>query len=75
MIDILLQHRTIRKYNDQPVDDHLLKLILEAGCRASTTGNMQVYSIVVTRDNAMKEKLKTVGINSVIMRSKTPVSK
>ena len=69
MIDILLQHRTIRKYNDQPVDDHLLKLILEAGCRASTTGNMQVYSIVVTRDNAMKEKLAPLHFNQPMVKT------
>ena len=69
MIDILLQHRTIRKYNDQPVDDHLLKLILEAGCRASTTGNMQVYSIVVTRDNAMKEKLAPLHFNQPMIKT------
>lgn len=69
MIDILLQHRTIRKYSDQPVDDHLLKLILEAGCRASTTGNMQVYSIVVTRDNAMKEKLAPLHFNQPMVKT------
>ena len=69
MIDILLQHRTIRKYSDQPVDDHLLKLILEAGCRASTTGNMQVYSIVVTRDNAMKEKLAPLHFNQPMIKT------
>ena len=69
MIDILLQHRTIRKYSDQPVDDHLLKLILEAGCRASTTGNMQVYSIVVTRDNAMKEKLAPLHFNKPMVKT------
>ena len=69
MIDILLQHRTIRKYNDQPVDDHLLKLILEAGCRASTTGNMQVYSVIVTRDNAMKEKLAPLHFNQPMVKT------
>ena len=69
MIDILLQHRTIRKYSDKPVDDQLLKTILEAGCRASTTGNMQVYSIVVTRDNAMKEKLAPLHFNQPMVKT------
>ncbi len=69
MIDILLQHRTIRKYSDKPVDDQLLKMILEAGCRASTTGNMQVYSIVVTRDNAMKEKLAPLHFNQPMVKT------
>ena len=54
---LLKQHRTIRKYSSQEVKDELLNSIIEAGTRASTTGNMQVYSVVVTRDKAMKEKL------------------
>ncbi|MGC9343929.1 MAG: nitroreductase family protein, partial [Bacteroidales bacterium] len=31
--------------------------ILEAGTRASTTGNMQVYSMIVNKDSGVKEKL------------------
>ena len=57
MIDILKNHRTIRKYSDKNIDDALLNEILEAGVRASTTGNMQVYSIVVTRDEEKKKEL------------------
>jgi nitroreductase len=57
MIDILLNHRTIRNYKDDPVSDALLDEILHAGTRASTTGNMQVYSIVVTKDPTIKERL------------------
>ena len=35
-------------------NDDLLNEILTLGCRASTTGNMQVYSIVITRDDVKK---------------------
>ena len=55
--DTLLNRRTIRKYSAKPVEDKLLKEILAKGCRASTTGNMQVYSVVVTRDNEKKKEL------------------
>ena len=34
-----------------------------AGTRASTTGNMQVYSIIVTRDQEMKERLSPAHFN------------
>ncbi len=57
MTDILKNHRTIRKYSDKNIDDELLNEILEAGIRASTTGNMQVYSIIVTRDDEKKKEL------------------
>ncbi len=57
MLDTILKHRTIRKYKSTPVDDDTLNKILEAGTRASTTGNMQVYSIIVTKDEEIKNKL------------------
>ncbi|HON18222.1 MAG TPA: nitroreductase family protein [Salinivirgaceae bacterium] len=53
----IFNHRSIRKYLPNNVDDALLNRILEAGIRASNTGNMQVYSIVVTRDQHLREQL------------------
>ncbi len=57
LFESLLNRRTIRKYSLKEVSDRLLNDILNAGCRASTTGNMQVYSIVVTRDADKKKEL------------------
>lgn len=73
MTDVLLNHRTIRKYKNQPVGDDLLNELLQAGIRASTTGNMQLYSIVVTRDPQMKEKLAPAHFNQPVF-SNAPVS-
>ncbi|MBZ4677070.1 MAG: NADPH-dependent oxidoreductase [Anaerophaga sp.] len=73
MMEVLLNHRSIRKYKDKPVDDGLLNEILTAGTRASTTGNMQVYSIVVTRDQQMKEKLAPTHFNQPVFTN-APVS-
>jgi len=61
--ETLLNRRTIRKYSAKPVEDKLLKEILRKGCRASTTGNMQVYSIVVTRDEEKKKELLPFHFN------------
>jgi nitroreductase len=55
--------RTIRKYEDRDIEDGLLEKILTAGIRTSTTGNMQVYSVIVTRDTAMKERLAPAHFN------------
>jgi nitroreductase len=63
MNDPLLSRRTIRKYSDRDITEQDLNYILEAATRASTTGNMQVYSIVVTRDKAMKELLAPAHFN------------
>ena len=53
----IMEHRTIRKYKSDAIDEKTLNTILEAGSRASTTGNMQVYSIVVTRDLELRKQL------------------
>lgn len=59
----LLSHRSIRKYKNYPIDDSLLQEILAAGTRASTTGNMQVYSIIVTRNEDVKRQLLPLHFN------------
>jgi nitroreductase len=65
---LLNEHRTIRKYTSQEIPETLLNAVLHAGTRASTTGNMQVYSIVVTRDKAMKEKLSPCHFNQPMIK-------
>jgi nitroreductase len=57
MIDVILKHRSIRKYKTDDIPENLLSQIIEAGTRASTTGNMQVYSIVISKDKSIKEGL------------------
>lgn len=51
------ERRTIRKFTDKEVDDKQLRDILTVAMKAPTTGNMQLYSVVVTRDKTMREKL------------------
>lgn len=68
MIKEIFKHRTIRKYSDKDIPDDILNQILEAAIRASNTGNMQVYSIIVTRDNEMKEKLSPTHFNQPMVK-------
>ena len=63
MIDIMKNRRTIRKYTEQDIPEELLNELLEVAVRASTTGNMQLYSVVVTRDQSNKEKLAPAHFN------------
>jgi nitroreductase len=57
VIDAIHQHRSIRKYKSDSVPETVLREILEAGVRASSSGNMQTYSIIVTRDPGLREQL------------------
>lgn len=51
------QRRTIRKYTQQPVSDELLNQLIEDASRTQTMGNLQLYSVVVTRAEEKKEML------------------
>lgn len=56
-MESLKQRRTIRKYQQKDISAELLNDLLETAFRASTVGNMQAYSVVVTRDAVRKAKL------------------
>ncbi|MDY3069963.1 MAG: nitroreductase family protein [Parabacteroides sp.] len=57
MISTMKERRSIRKYSDRPVSEELINELLSVAMRASNTGNMQLYSVVVTRDEENKKKL------------------
>ena len=45
----LLTRRTIRKYTDQDVSEELLNRLMTEAARTQTMGNLQLYSVIVTR--------------------------
>lgn len=53
----ILTRRTIRKYADRVVSEELLNRLMTEAARTQTMGNLQLYSVVVTRDPEMKTKL------------------
>ena len=63
IIKLLKNHKSVRSYKPDHIDPELLNSILDAGCRASTTGNMQLYSIIVTSDENKKAELAPAHFN------------
>jgi FMN reductase [NAD(P)H] len=59
----LLTRRTIRKYSEQPVSDALLNRLMNEASRTQTMGNLQLYSVVVTRSDEMKQRLAPAHFN------------
>ena len=59
----LNDRRTIRKYSDQTISTELLNNLFATAARASNTGNMQTYSVVVTRDEVQKKALAPAHFN------------
>lgn len=72
MLEKMKNRRTIRNYTTQDIPDTLLNELLDIAARASNTGNMQLYSVVVTRDKANKEKLAPAHFNQPMI-TKAPV--
>lgn len=67
---VLNGHRSIRKYTKQKVEKGLIEKVLTAGTRASSSGNMQPYSIIVTTDNELKNQLLPLHFNqSMVMEA------
>ena len=68
MIESAKNRRTIRKYKKQDIDSDLLNDLLNTACRASTTGNMQLYSVIVTKEAEVKEKLSPAHYNQPMVK-------
>ena len=65
--------KTIRQYEQRPIGDDLLRQLLERACRASNTGNMQTYSIVLSRDRQVVEALSAPHFNQPMIRNAAAV--
>lgn len=55
--------RSIRRYSQREVSDKLLDRLLAEATRTQTMGNLQLYSVVVTRSDEMKRKLAPAHFN------------
>ncbi len=64
--------KSIRKYAEMPVGDELLNDLLCEAERTQTMGNLQLYSVVVTRSSEMKQRLAPAHFNQP-MATQAPV--
>ena len=55
--------RSIRKYSFRDVSEELLNRLMAEAARTQTMGNLQLYSVVVTRSPEMKKKLAPLHFN------------
>ena len=64
----LLTRRTVRKYTSQDVSDELLNRLMTEAARTQTMGNLQLYSVIVTRKAEMKAKLSPAHFNQPMVK-------
>jgi nitroreductase len=61
--ELIKARRSIRAYQNRPVEQASLNKILEAANRAPSAGNVQAYVILIVRELAIKEALAQASLN------------
>lgn len=72
-MDFFRHRRTVRSYSDKQVKQEFLEAMLEAAAEAPNTGNMQLYSVVVTRSAEGKKALAPAHFNQPSVESASVV--
>lgn len=62
-LDVLLSHRSVRRYQAREVSDETLATLVAAAQSASTSSNLQVWSVVAVRDDERKRRLSALAGN------------
>ncbi len=57
ILQLIHKRRSIRAFQDKPVDRSTVDAIIQAAMRSPTAGNMMLYSIIEVDDREVKEKL------------------
>ncbi len=65
MIKEIANHRSIRRFESRAIDPKTLQATLEAAVRASTCGNMQCYTLIVTQEKDQLAKLSPCHFGQV----------
>ncbi|OCQ99096.1 NADPH-dependent oxidoreductase [Nostoc sp. MBR 210] len=64
----LLSHRSIRAYLSEPLPPNTLETLVAAAQSASTSSNLQTWSVVAVEDAQRKEKLSQLANNQAHIR-------
>ncbi|GIP44292.1 NADPH-dependent oxidoreductase [Paenibacillus sp. J45TS6] len=62
-INLLMNHKSIRKYKNEPVTEEQLETIIAAGQMASSSSNVQAYSVIAVTDSELKDKVSSLAGN------------
>jgi nitroreductase len=54
---LIRRRRSIRRYRPDPIPDEMVEQLLEAGRWAPSAGNRQPWSIIVVRDEAIRQEV------------------
>src|SRR5512136_2542941 len=63
VMDVIKARRSIRAYQDRPVEDEKLLRVLEAGRLAPSARNLQDWKLIVVRDKNKRQRLSVVAMD------------
>jgi Nitroreductase len=61
VIDLLLSHRSVRSYSNEPLPEGTLETMIAAAQSAATSSNLQTWSVVAVTDPDRKYRLATLA--------------
>lgn len=59
-IELMGRHGSVRKYKPDPVPESMIEQIVAAGQRASTSSNLQTYSVIATTDFQKRQRIQEI---------------
>ena len=67
----VLERRSVRNFKDEPVSDHMIRRILEAGRFAPSATNGQPWKFTVVTDPAILKPNKRIPVNPITCNGRT----
>ena len=67
-LETLLSHRSVRAYSDRPLPEGTLDTLIAAGQSASSSSNLQTWSVVAVEDVERKARLSVLAGNQAHIR-------
>ncbi len=69
MLKAIKEHRSVRNFiENKPISDEQIAELIAAASRASTTGGMQLYSIIVSQSQEIKDALSPLHYNQPMVK-------
>lgn len=63
VIELLMNHRSIRKFKQDPIPEATVETIIRAAQMASTSSNVQAYSVIAIKDPSLRERMMELSGN------------
>ena len=72
VFECIRSRRSVRSFQDQPIDDEILRQVLDAARRAPSANNRQNWKFVVVRDAKLRKELAGAAMDQTFV-SEAPV--